>query len=63
MPEQARWRDRLAEDLSTAARRDPAARSRVELVLVYPGLHAIWVHRLSHRMWRRPRLRLAARLA
>ena len=57
-----RWRDRLAEDLSTAARRDPAARSRVELVLVYPGLHAVWVHRLAHRMWQRPGLRLAARL-
>jgi serine O-acetyltransferase len=56
------WRDRLAEDLSTAARRDPAARSRVELVLVYPGLHAVWVHRVAHRMWQRPPLRLAARL-
>ena len=56
------WRDRLAEDLATAARRDPAARSRVELVLVYPGLHAVWVHRVAHRMWQRPALRLAARL-
>ena len=56
------WRDRLAEDLAVAARRDPAARSRAELVLVYPGLHAVWVHRLAHRMWQRPRLRLAARV-
>ena len=45
------WRSRLAEDLDTAAHRDPAARSRAELLLAYPGLHAIWVHRLAHRMW------------
>jgi serine O-acetyltransferase len=52
----------MREDLETAARRDPAARSRAELMLAYPGLHAIWVHRLAHRMWRRPGLRLAARV-
>ncbi len=62
MPGAPGWRERLAEDLRTAARRDPAARSRVELVLVYPGLHAVWVHRLAHRMWQRPGLRLAARM-
>jgi serine O-acetyltransferase len=56
------WRARLREDLETAARRDPAARSRAELVLAYPGLHAVWLQRLAHRMWRRPGLRLAARL-
>ncbi|MFC5997668.1 serine O-acetyltransferase [Quadrisphaera sp. GCM10027208] len=56
------WRRRLAEDLRTAASRDPAARSRLELVLAYPGLHALWLHRLAHRMWARPGLRLAARL-
>jgi serine O-acetyltransferase len=57
-----RVRARLAEDLATARHRDPAARGPLELVLGYPGLHAIWAHRLSHRMWREPRLRLAARL-
>ena len=62
MPAAPGWRERLAEDLRTAAARDPAARSRVELVLVYPGLHAVWVHRLAHRMWRRPHLQLAARM-
>jgi serine O-acetyltransferase len=56
------WRQRLAEDLATATRRDPAARSRAELLLAYPGLHAIWLHRVAHRMWQRPGLRLAARL-
>jgi len=55
-------RDRFGEDLEAAARRDPAARSRLELALCYPGLHAVWVHRLAHRMWRTPGLALAARL-
>ena len=50
-PSGAGFRERLREDLDTAARRDPAARSRAELVLAYPGLHAIWAHRLAHRMW------------
>lgn len=58
----ASWRDRLREDLATAAQRDPAARSRAELFLAYPGLHAIWAHRLSHRLWQRPGGRLAARV-
>jgi serine O-acetyltransferase len=57
-----RARLRVLEDLDAAARRDPAARSRLELLLCYPGLHAVWIHRLAHRMWRRPGLRLAARL-
>ncbi|GIG26211.1 serine O-acetyltransferase EpsC [Cellulomonas denverensis] len=52
----------LREDLETARRRDPAARSLVEVALVYPGLHAVWAHRLAHRMWREPGLRLPARL-
>jgi serine O-acetyltransferase len=56
------WRERLREDLDTAARRDPAVRSRAELLLCYPGLHAVWVHRLAHGMWQRPGLRLAARV-
>jgi serine O-acetyltransferase len=58
----ARARLRVLEDLDGAARRDPAARSRLELLLCYPGLHAVWIHRLAHRMWQRPGLRLAARL-
>ena len=56
------WRGRLAEDLQTAAARDPAARSRAELLLAYPGLHAIWLHRLAHAMWAMPALRLPARV-
>jgi len=55
-------RERLTEDLDTAARRDPASRSRLELLLCYPGLHAVWMHRVAHRMWQRPGLKLSARL-
>jgi serine O-acetyltransferase len=56
------WRARLREDVATARRRDPAARSTAEVVLAYPGLHALWVHRLAHRLWHVPGLRLPARL-
>lgn len=53
---------RLREDLQAAAEHDPAARSMAENFLVYSGLHAIWVHRLTHRMWQVPALRFPARL-
>ncbi|WP_026551991.1 serine O-acetyltransferase EpsC [Arthrobacter sp. H20] len=53
---------RLQEDLQTAREHDPAARGSFENGLVYSGLHAIWVHRLTHRMWARPGLRFPARL-
>ena len=52
----------LREDLEAARNRDPSARSFVEIALGYPGVHAIWFHRLAHRMWQEPRLRLFARL-
>ncbi|HEY6794657.1 MAG TPA: serine O-acetyltransferase EpsC [Kineosporiaceae bacterium] len=45
------WRTLLGEDVSTAMARDPAARSRAEVVLSYPGLHALWLHRVSHALW------------
>ncbi|GAA4778868.1 serine O-acetyltransferase EpsC [Microbacterium gilvum] len=51
---------RVREDLVAAQRRDPAARSLLEIALLYPGLHAIWAHRLWHRLWRRG-FRFAAR--
>jgi len=54
--------DTLREDLATARRRDPAARSALEVALGYPGLHAVWAYRIAHRMWREPALRLPARL-
>jgi len=36
------WHERLREDLDAAALRDPAACSRLELLLCHPGLHAAW---------------------
>ena len=41
---------RLREDIETALRRDPAARN-AWVVLTYPGLHAVWWHRVAHRLW------------
>lgn len=51
---------RMREDIAAARLRDPAARTAIEVALLYPGLHAIWAHRVSHALWRR-RLRLLAR--
>ncbi|MHB1170997.1 MAG: serine O-acetyltransferase EpsC [Lacisediminihabitans sp.] len=52
---------RMREDIATARRRDPAARSGLEVYLAYSGLHAVWGYRVAHRLWRR-RLYLLARL-
>ncbi len=51
---------RMREDLVAARLRDPAARSSIEIALLYPGLHAIWAHRVWHRLWLRD-LRFLAR--
>jgi len=58
----ARARSRMAEDLATARRRDPASGTALEIVLTTPGLHAIWLHRVAHRWWGTPGGRLPARL-
>jgi len=52
---------RVREDLATALRRDPAARSRLEVFLTYPGVHALWYHRVAHAWWTRG-ARLPARM-
>ncbi|MDO5701238.1 MAG: serine O-acetyltransferase EpsC [Bowdeniella nasicola] len=54
-------RELLLEDLATAKRSDPAARTLVEVALAYPGVHALWGHRVSHALWGRGH-KLAARL-
>jgi len=51
----------LREYLTSVFQRDPAARSVFELLTVYPGVHALAFHRLSHRLWSW-RLRWLARL-
>jgi serine O-acetyltransferase len=43
--------ERIKEDLQTVLAKDPAARTVWEVVAVYPGLHAIWLHRLAHFLW------------
>ena len=43
--------EQMRGDIQTVLERDPAARSRLEVVLCYPGVHAIWFHRISHRLW------------
>lgn len=42
----------ISEDIDAVLSRDPAARTRIEVILAYPGLHAIWMHRIAHRLWR-----------
>ena len=49
------WR----RDLAAARERDPAARSALEVALLYPGVHAVWAHRIAHGLWRRHRRFLA----
>jgi serine O-acetyltransferase len=41
----------IREDIQSVFDRDPAARSMVEVLLCYPGLHAVWMHRVNHWMW------------
>jgi serine O-acetyltransferase len=43
---------RFREDIATVLERDPAARSAIEVVLCYPGIHAVWFHRAAHALWR-----------
>lgn len=52
----------IREDLQAARDRDPAARSNLEIVLAYPGVHALWAHRLTHAMWHKAGLKMPARL-
>ena len=42
---------RIRADVAAVQGHDPAARSFVEIVLTYPGLHAVWAHRLANRLW------------
>lgn len=51
----------MREDIRGVFDRDPAARNAFEVITTYPGVHAVWMHRLSHRLWRW-RLRWLARV-
>jgi serine O-acetyltransferase len=43
----------LADDIQAVVERDPAARSKLEVLLCYPGLHAVMFHRVAHGLWQR----------
>jgi serine O-acetyltransferase len=43
---------RMKEDIDSVFDRDPAARNALEVLFCYPGLHAIWMHRIAHWFWR-----------
>lgn len=60
--EHAALRHRLREDIATAQAKDPAAGSAVAIVLLSPGLHALWAHRIHH-WWYTRGFRFIARLA
>lgn len=41
----------VTEDIRTALAKDPAAKSRLEVALLYPGVHAVWIYRIAHALW------------
>ncbi|MGI6194792.1 MAG: serine O-acetyltransferase EpsC [Eubacteriales bacterium] len=43
----------MKEDVSAVRERDPAARSSLEVALLYPGVHAIWAHRIAHKLYQK----------
>jgi len=45
--------ERIKEDIDTIFREDPAARTAVEVILCYPGLHAIWAYRVGNWLWKK----------
>ena len=51
----------IKEDLDNALKRDPSARNRLEIALTFPGIHALWGHRIANFLWR-SRLKLMARI-
>jgi len=53
--------NRIRKDIQAALERDPAARSSIEVLLCYPGLHALILHRIAHSLWHAG-LHLIARL-
>jgi serine O-acetyltransferase len=49
----------IKEDIQVVFEKDPAARSSLEVILTYSGLHAVWAHRLAHKLFKRNWLFLA----
>jgi serine O-acetyltransferase len=42
---------RIKEDIKMAQLKDPAAKSKIEILFCYSGIHAIWIHLISHKLW------------
>lgn len=55
------FRARLREDLDTVKAHDPAARGDMEIIINYSGMHAIWAHRVAHKLWQTESTRTLAR--
>ncbi|WP_237221797.1 serine O-acetyltransferase EpsC [Rothia nasimurium] len=55
------FRDRLREDIETVRAHDPAARGDLEILMNYSGMHAVWAHRLAHRLWQKNSTKTLAR--
>ena len=51
----------LREDLETVRTHDPAARGTAEIMINYSGMHAIWSHRLAHKLWQKDETKSLAR--
>jgi serine O-acetyltransferase len=51
----------IRRDIRAARERDPAAPTTLQVIFAYPGVHAIWGHRINHWLWQRG-ARLAARI-
>ncbi|MCP4537460.1 MAG: serine O-acetyltransferase [Chloroflexi bacterium] len=45
--------NKIREDIQTVFSKDPAAKTMWEVLFLYPGLHALWMHRLAHFLWQR----------
>ena len=61
-PERVGFLARYREDIANAKEMDPASGSTLTMTLTYPGLHAIWMHRLIHRLWHSKAPRLLPRI-
>jgi serine O-acetyltransferase len=48
--------DRIKEDIQAVRAQDPAAKSAPEIILLYPGVQAVWLHRLAHWLWQHNQL-------
>jgi serine O-acetyltransferase len=53
--------ERMREDVQAVFHNDPAARTTLEVILAYPGVHSIWLHRFAHWLWSH-HLKLVARM-